>query len=202
MRDFMPILTFDANSLSPSFGYLFDRQWLDPYESIVSILWKFARANGIPGHEVTVAAARQVIDPYVGLEAHREAIDFRRLQRELGISRKTLREATIPARRRTAIAAHFRYCAPCLGRGYHSPVHQFESVQRCPIHDQRLHSACRRCGYSALYRLNALFLETPFICPACRLPYGTQWPSVIFRSRMPMKDLVSITRIRIARCLC
>lgn len=35
---FYPILTFEENKLSPSLGYLFKRQWLDPFESVVCIL--------------------------------------------------------------------------------------------------------------------------------------------------------------------
>jgi hypothetical protein len=40
---FYPILTFEESKLCPSLGYFFKRQWLDPCESMVSILWKFAR---------------------------------------------------------------------------------------------------------------------------------------------------------------
>ena len=38
----LPILTFDKAALRPSLGYVFDARWLDPYESLVSMLWKFA----------------------------------------------------------------------------------------------------------------------------------------------------------------
>lgn len=33
----LSIMLFDERKLTPSFGYVFDRKWLDPYESIVSI---------------------------------------------------------------------------------------------------------------------------------------------------------------------
>lgn len=39
----LPILVFDERRLTPSFGYVFHRKWVDPEESIVSILWKFVR---------------------------------------------------------------------------------------------------------------------------------------------------------------
>jgi len=41
----LPILTFDERKLTPSFGYFFDARWLQSYESIVGVLWKFARMN-------------------------------------------------------------------------------------------------------------------------------------------------------------
>ena len=34
----LPILTFDERVLNPRLGYVFDRRWLDPYESIVGML--------------------------------------------------------------------------------------------------------------------------------------------------------------------
>ena len=41
----LPIMMFDERKLTPSFGYVFNPKWLDPEESIVSILWKLARMN-------------------------------------------------------------------------------------------------------------------------------------------------------------
>ena len=57
---FYPILAFEESKLSPNLGYLFRRQWLDPCESVVSILWKFARMNRLPGtqgHHFHIQAA-------------------------------------------------------------------------------------------------------------------------------------------------
>jgi hypothetical protein len=33
---FYPILAFEEHTPSPSLGYLFNRRWLDPYESVAS----------------------------------------------------------------------------------------------------------------------------------------------------------------------
>lgn len=63
---FYPILTFEDHKLSPNMGYVFKRQWLDPCESVVSILWKFARMNRLPGHMVVAHVAKRQIDPYEG----------------------------------------------------------------------------------------------------------------------------------------
>ena len=68
----LPILVFDERRLTPSFGYVFKRQWLDPHESIVSILWKFApdeRPLGSRGWPRRVAMT--TIDPYDGIEPTR-----------------------------------------------------------------------------------------------------------------------------------
>ena len=60
----LPILTFDERALSPRFGYVFRRRWLQPYESVVSMLWKFARMNGLPGHAVDAQLSPQGVNPY------------------------------------------------------------------------------------------------------------------------------------------
>ncbi|CAJ3886589.1 Uncharacterised protein [Burkholderia pseudomallei] len=41
----LPILTLDEQKLSPSMGYVFNKRWLDPCESLVSILWKFEKVR-------------------------------------------------------------------------------------------------------------------------------------------------------------
>lgn len=197
---FLPILTFDERRLSPSFGYVFDRRWLDPHESIVSILWKFVQANAVAGHVVASNFAREAIDPYAGVDAYRDALDMRRLKKVLGLPRTILHQALIPAHRHRALSPFLRYCARCLGRGYHSVVHQFECVRSCPIHDQPLTTACAECGYQVPYRLTARLLETPYRCADCRSLYGTRWPNVARRLPMPMEDVISITCLRIHRC--
>jgi hypothetical protein len=135
------------------------------------------------------------------IETYREEIDIGRLRHGLGVSRKVLHQSVIVARRRGALCASFRYCRQCLGRGYHSLVHQFERVSHCPIHGQPLERRCRWCGCRAAYRLHARLLETPYRCAQCRAFYGTQWPGLPQRSRMPMKELIPLTRAWIEGCL-
>ena len=43
-----PILMLDEQRLTPSLGYVFNERWLDPCESLVSILWKFEKVNALP----------------------------------------------------------------------------------------------------------------------------------------------------------
>lgn len=198
---FMPIMLFDDQRLSPSLGYAFDRRWVHPQESIVSILWKFARMNALPGHVVAGYLSFEPVDPYAGLDAHREVIDIGRLQKTLGVSRRVLRESVVAARRHGAVSDRFRYCRQCLGRGYHSLLHQFARICHCPIHARRLESACRQCGGQAEYRLNARLLETPYRCAQCRALYGTIWPRLPQRGCMPMPDLIKLTRVRLERCV-
>ena len=76
-RGDFPILSLDERVLSPALGYYFKACWLGPHESILSILWKFARANSLPGH-VVAALLRGQIDPYERVEPTRTCVDLRR----------------------------------------------------------------------------------------------------------------------------
>jgi hypothetical protein len=65
----LPIMLFDERQLAPSFGYLFNPKWVSPHESIVSMQWKFGRANALPGHVLITQIAKDTIDPYEGISA-------------------------------------------------------------------------------------------------------------------------------------
>jgi len=82
--------------LTPSLGYLFDRKWLYPYESLISILWKFEKANALSGNVVARLLGPDV-DPYEGLVPRLGVIDIDRLRANLQVSRRSLRTALIPA---------------------------------------------------------------------------------------------------------
>jgi hypothetical protein len=89
-----PILTLEEGSLTPSVGYLFDRTWLYPYESLISILWKFEKANALSGNIVARLLGPDV-DPYQGLVPHLDLIDIDRLRANLQVSTRSLRLALI-----------------------------------------------------------------------------------------------------------
>ena len=197
----LPILIFDERKLVPSFGYLFDRKWLDPHESIVSLLWKFARMNRLPGHVIAAQLSRTVIDPYEGIVPSRSAVDMPRLRQTLGIPMKLLRGALLPDSLSRIASPQFRFCRKCLARGYHGVVHQLQTIQHCPIHGGWLDTACPHCELSTPYRLNASLLDTPFRCAHCRQLYGTQYPSFVHRRGFKLAERIALTRSRMYRCL-
>lgn len=166
-----PILTLDEAKLSPALGYLFQRKWIEPYESLVSILWKFQKANALSG-KVVANLMGPDIDPYEGIMPELSVVDIERLHGTLGLPKTTLREALLAPTERRRFAPTFRHCRRCIALGYHSVVHQIETVYRCPAHRDALESACRNCGYEAPYRVNVQLLETPYRCSQCRESYG------------------------------
>ncbi|WP_322094022.1 TniQ family protein [Paraburkholderia bannensis] len=168
-----PILTVDERKLTPALGYVFNRKWLDPCESLVSILWKFEKANGLPGHVVARLLGPDV-DPYDGVVPQLGAVDIDRLHESLRVPAEALRTALLPAIPRRRYSSVFRFCRRCVGHGYHSVLHQMESNSLCPAHGRVLDSACETCGYEAPYRVNVRILEAPFHCAYCGASYGGQ----------------------------
>jgi hypothetical protein len=168
-----PILTLDESRLTPALGYIFHRKWIAPYESLVSILWKFEKANSLPGHVVARLLGVD-IDPYEGLVPQLGLIDLGRLHDNLDVPINTLRTALVNPTQRRRYSDVYRHCRRCMQGGYHSVLHQLESIAVCPAHRRPLEMACRRCGYEAPYRVNIRLLESPYCCANCRASYGGQ----------------------------
>ncbi|MFM0060178.1 hypothetical protein PQR64_31555 [Paraburkholderia phytofirmans] len=91
-----PILNLDERRLTPALGFIFDARWLLPGESIISVLWKFARANGLPGHAL-VRLMGVDVDPYEGVEPIRDAVDLKHLRCMLPLPGKVLRASLLDA---------------------------------------------------------------------------------------------------------
>jgi len=182
----LPILIFDKAALGPSRGYVFDARWLDPYESLVSMLWKFAWVNGLAGHVVISHVARRAVDPYEGIAATADDIDVRRVARALGVTSKTVQAA---CRRGYPV---LRFCTRCMSRGYHGVVHQFGPQARCPVHRCALASTCRGCGASSAWHLDARLLDAPFRCAHCRRRYGAA--AFVHREPLSGPERTALTR--------
>jgi hypothetical protein len=166
-----PILTLDEQRLTPALGYIFNRRWLDPCESLVSILWKFEKVNAVPGNVVARLMGPD-IDPYEGVVPQLGAVNLDRLHRALGIPFAPLEIALLHRSQRRRYSPLFRHCRRCITRGYHSVLHQLLTIPSCPAHHRPLETACRRCGYQAPYMVNVRLLESPYRCAFCGGSYG------------------------------
>jgi TniQ len=167
MQQSLPILLYDERPLKPTFGYVFESSWVNPEESILSILWKFAYMNSIPGHAIVNQASIRLIDPYEGCEFSLETVDVSRMAQTLQLPYDVIETGLGNTAQKYSKSTHFRWCVLCLQRGYHSAIHQFECVRRCPAHQVFLESACRVCHEPMAYRLRADLLDSPFRCCQC-----------------------------------
>jgi len=189
-----PILSLDERRLTPALGYIFDARWLLPGESIVSILWKLSRANGLPGHAL-VRLMGADIDPYQGVEPMRDAVDVKHLRRMLLLPGNVLRVSLLEAGLRGRHHAVFRYCRQCILFGHHSVTCQMLNENRCPAHRQKLETGCHRCGRDTPYMLNASLVGSPYQCAQCGERYAAQSPPTFATKPAMRKE----HRIAIAR---
>ena len=197
----LPIMLFNERKLTPSFGYVFNPDWLDPHESIVSILWKLMRMNRLSGHLVTVQLAKSnCIDPYEGVAACRSEVDIRRLHQTLGLPMKIVRGSFVPDALHRFSSPYFRYCRTCLYRGYHGVTHQLEFVKCCPVYSTLLKTACDECGASTPYRLNASILDAAYRCARCRNLYASSMPAISNKRPLSKKARIALTRSRLSLC--
>ena len=187
----LPILIFDERVLSPRFGYVFQRRWLQPYESVVGMLWKFARMNGLPGHSLVPHLCRRPVDPYEGIDP--ADVDVRLLAQLLAIAQKSVRAGI--GRASADASPHLRYCPRCIDVGFHGRPHQQLRHARCPIHGWPLQTRCCRCGRESVYRLDAQMLDAPFRCRHCRRHYTPSGSAPAMRHfALPTKERAAITR--------
>ncbi len=189
-----PILTFAQGDLAPSLGYVFDPACLDPYESLVGMLWKFAWMNRLPGHIVVSHAAKSAVDPYDGIAASLLEINVARIAASLQVSHKKLRMATRHPDSHRPWCPDLQFCSRCMARGYHSVVHQFASQQRCPVHGCLLETACRSCAATSSYRIDAKVIGSPFRCPECGSHYSRASTCILRRPPLTQPGRTAITR--------
>ena len=189
-----PILTFDEARLAPGWGYVFDPAWLDPYESLVSMLWKLAVMNGLAGHQVVGHAAKRPVDPYEGFPATAAEVDVRGVACSLGVSPKMVRVALHRPGWPRGWCSQLRFCPRCMARGYHAVLHQYGSEPQCPVHGTWLESECAGCGEASTYRIDARLLDAPFRCPHCRRPYGRT--AAAFLKRRPLSKQARMALVR------
>lgn len=193
-----PILTLDERRLTPALGYVFNCNWLDPLESLISILWKFERANALPGHVVARLMGAD-IDPYEGVVPQAGNVDLQRLRNTLAVPLKTLRASLLLSTQRKRHSSAFRYCRRCMARGYHSVLHQMLGVSICPAHRVVLQTTCDGCRYEAPYLAGVLLLETPYRCVWCHAFYGGHGWSPNLHQPMNSAHRKAITRLHFDR---
>ncbi|MGF6383341.1 hypothetical protein OKW33_006361 [Paraburkholderia atlantica] len=191
-----PILTFEQWQCGRPTDGGFKIDWLMPGESLVSILWKFACANAMPG-DVLLRAMCPDVDPREGVVPLRNAFDLNQLRLLLRLPRNLLRTSLLEMMPREQYYAAFRYCRQCAAHGYHSVLHQLSDEDYCAAHPQRLRTLCPQCRRESPFIINSSVIEAPFRCVWCRshfcyglLPVRSTTPAMRRQDRRAIQDRV------------
>lgn len=189
-----PILPFDEWRISLARGSAFNLEWLMPGESLVSILWKFACANGLPGHALLNLVSPEV-SPHEGVAPIRGVVDLTRLCRVLGLPSNVLSASLLGVAPHDRYHESFRYCRQCAAHGYHSVLYQREDEDRCPAHHQSLQTGCPHCRGDTPYRVSADVIGAPFRCVWCHSHYSYGRLSLLSTTpAMRRQDRIAIGR--------
>jgi hypothetical protein len=189
-----PILPFDEWRISLARGSALSPGLLMPGESLVSILWKFACANALPGHALLHLISPEV-DPHEGVAPVRDAVDLARLCRVLRLPSNVLSTSLPGAAPHDRYRGVFRYCRQCAAHGYHSVLFQLEDENLCPAHQQSLQTRCPHCNGETPYKINASVIGAPFRCGWCHSHYSYGQLSLLSTtSAMRRQDRIAISR--------
>jgi hypothetical protein len=169
----------DAAGLSPSWRhdwrYTARAQWSSAGESLWMRLSKFSLCNRLSVVELTRlftsrdgAASSRSDD---GDLRRMGRWDCRALAHHLEISVEDVQRGFCSMRRRHVLgqaSTQLRYCETCLVGGFHAAWFQWQPLERCPLHNQRLRSGCFGCAAPISYELDVDLASSPLRCSRCR----------------------------------
>lgn len=168
--------------LAPTWG----SGWVGPYESLATLLMKFAWANAPTAtvmkqmFGVTSLGQRKVHGGFdcsfltCEWAGSIPCNDFGSIFTPDFVQQRFFDAHAHSWARALAQDEHFRFCPECLRHGYHTAVFQMPSLIRCPVHRNRLVEVCPKCrSATPPFGLSMELLRVdPFRCAHCDAPWS------------------------------
>lgn len=172
-------------------GYIWNKDWVWPYESLYGMLSKFAYINvlqnGFIFDLIKVDGCKKTTtmyyyNKYMTISKYR--IDFIKvnelLERNIaGEIYSNVKELLYPLDIRSFpysfeypkeqwFDRDFRYCPECIRVGYHSLYHQLAFAENCGIHrNVKLQTTCPNCKDKMSFVIQSKIGKSPFSCCNC-----------------------------------
>jgi hypothetical protein len=154
------------------------KDWQRPYESLWSLLKKFAYLNvaSVPDVRTLVGRRNKGEYPYGPFRADLNSlvtVDPVKLQNLLAVDETTLLQSTalgyVRFKELVPLASvEVRFCVTCINDGFHSPFHQLLFFSHCPIHQSPLINCCPACGtVTRRYTLSSISSPKVTDCAHC-----------------------------------
>jgi hypothetical protein len=139
-------------------GFCWRPYWASRFESLWSLLRKFAHLNAI--NQYDVLRIFKITDVSQKVERQRwclqadlrqfGALDQWKLSTMFVLDNRELTESTVlrfvQGREADILTSEFlRFCPTCIYQGFHSPIHQLLFLTNCPAHGDRLEVRCAEC---------------------------------------------------------
>src|SRR5882672_8636564 len=181
-----------------------------PYESLWSVFQKLAQLNATTASGVIeLLYAGGAINSRLKANRKLDLLRFGLLDREqlaefLHLEPGQVYQASALAYLRedeiTSLAStHLRYCPCCLRTGFHSPVHQFLFLKRCPAHHKEvLTDHCAVCNWGPVpYDVSSIG-DTTFLGGECCLKaYRREGKRL---TKKPQTKFGTIVKLLVRRC--
>jgi hypothetical protein len=133
------------------FMFTWKKAWVQPYESILSISEKFKFFNQVS--DITEKSMAPFWEEILG-----DSIENKKAKEDLSIpilGRRLLNNFCYPK---------VRVCPICIKIGYHSYLHQFTLISKCPFHSIELISGCPSCAKQHPYK-RVIPNYSLYLCP-------------------------------------
>ncbi|WP_123040519.1 hypothetical protein [Cohnella candidum] len=158
------------------------REWIHPYETPWSVFEKLILANRVERNELLKTFGSEGVQ---GIKNHIIGDRWRELRELRGFDSAALRTALdydltehnhtttsnivsplhyCKERLDSWFAPYLRWCEKCMNNGYHSWLHQFIMVRKCPNHEEYLLDACPGCRNQIPFLISNKQLSDPFTC--------------------------------------
>ncbi|ANB72762.1 hypothetical protein AYM40_10605 [Paraburkholderia phytofirmans OLGA172] len=147
-----------------------------PHESVFGVYGRFCHVNALE-HAPAEWPGRLNERYHHGAFGNASFLNVVNFERETGL---TLRDVQTAAARcfPNLVSLLFsdrpRLCQRCLRNGYHSTWHQFQLLDRCPLHDEELTTRCLSCSAERRWKRGGRYFEqlgkSLFTCRQCGKP--------------------------------
>lgn len=192
------ILQDAPRSDSNGIGYTWDESWILPYESILSLMYKFSVLNQISLFDCkTLFKSESTMDGSVTELGCR--LSSKKLTRIIGLGtaldRNLVHGIVHPADRSWLLSPYLRSCPICSALGFHSIFHQVMPISKCPIHQENLTvTKCKACGshgvYDSMRTAAGKYIGSTYACAKCGKKFWQLYDETI---DSPQRNMLSIT---------
>lgn len=181
-NDISSILSTQTIRAASTHNVCWRPQWVNKFESLWSLIRKFAILNFATGRDLRDVFSRDRdqqmrSEPRWRLDSDLRffgSLDPVRLVSVFNLSESALCEALVDHYVKSREALHvsadvLRFCPTCLKNGFHSAIYQLLFVRSCPLHGDSLRSHCQACDMRHIpYTLSSAITADSAGCYQCR----------------------------------
>jgi hypothetical protein len=153
-------------------------QWINPFESIISVIEKIRIANHVDKSDIirflgnekvrvqtTLTNSEKFLDLYSmeGFDVYlfKKYTSFD-IQKQRIFIKEVCKSNFYMSRLQENFSKYFRYCEICITNNFHSIFHQIRFLFECPFHGIELRDSCFKCNKSIYYKYK--FIDDHFRC--------------------------------------